>query len=123
MLLLSIYAPLASHGHQVERARYTLAMLQLTHELDLQIPTLLLGDFNGSAHPHRDYLSELSHSRLYCPLLLQLLGPGGAWVDVQDALTDGPLDWTYRNLNSAGKESASRIGSSLCWRTMLRRRW
>ena len=109
LLLLSVYAPLMAGGHQVERERYCLALLQLTHELDMQTPTLLLGDFNGSVQPHRDFLSTSSHSRPCCPLLVQLLGPGGAGVDVQAALHDGPLAWTYRHLDQSGKESASRI--------------
>ena len=51
----------------LERSRYTLAMLQFTHELDMQVPTLLLGDFNGSAHPHRHYLSGTSQSHPSSP--------------------------------------------------------
>ena len=76
MLLVSIYAPVAGPGYQVERSRYTLTMLQFAHALDTLIPTLLLDDFNGSAHPHRHHLSGTSHSRPSCPLLMQLLGPG-----------------------------------------------
>ena len=109
LLLLSIYAPVADRSQQVERDRFNLAMLQLTHELDLQIPTLLMGDFNGSANPSRDYKGVTGHRRPHCPLLPQLLGPGGAWLDVQATLCEAPLCWTYRNTDTTGVESASRI--------------
>ena len=55
LLLLSIYAPLQGHGQQVDRAQFTAAMLELIFGLDMQVPTLLLGDFNGSTCPPWDY--------------------------------------------------------------------
>ena len=120
VLLLSVYAPVAARGQQLERARYALAMAQLTPELDMQMPTLLLGDFNGSAFPHRDYLAGGAHARPACPLLVDLLGPGGAWVDVQATLTEGEMEWTFRNRDSEGHEAASRIDLILANQAALR---
>ena len=109
LLLLSVYAPLQTGHARVERRKFVDAFLQVTHHLDLQIPTLLLGDFNGSAIPGRDFLGETSLRRPACPVLEHLLGPGGAWVDVHAALLSEPLPWTFQSLDRAGKLSASRI--------------
>lgn len=49
LLLISLYAPLRTQP--LDRERFVLAMLELTHSLDMQIPTLLLGDFNGFLLP------------------------------------------------------------------------
>ena len=76
LLLLSIYAPLSTQV--TERTRFDSAFLELTHTLDMQIPTFLLGDFNGSICPSRDFRASSSQHRLPCPLLASLLGPGGA---------------------------------------------
>ena len=109
LLLLSIYAPLQIRQAQVDRQKFTDALAQVTHELDLQIPTLLLGDFNGSAVPGRDFRSDTALHRAACPLLEHLLGPGGAWVDVHAALLPEPLPWTFQVVHRDGALSASRI--------------
>ena len=51
ILLLSVYAPLQIRAQEVVREQFVSLMLELTHGLDLQIPTFLLGDFNGSVDP------------------------------------------------------------------------
>ena len=84
-------------------------MMELVHALDMQVPTLLVGDFNGSACPSRDFQSASGSRRAACPLLAQLLGPGAPWVDVQVALGSPPLSWTFQAVDSHGKVSASRI--------------
>ena len=66
-------------------------MREHLHALDMQIPTLLLGDFNGALFPERDFLSTSGSRRAVCPLLAHLLGPGGAWLDVHAILPDAPL--------------------------------
>ena len=43
-----------------------------------------------------------------CPLLAALVGPGAAWVDMHRALL-AEVSWTFRNVDSSGKLSASRI--------------
>ena len=97
LLLVSVYAPLQSQ--EVERRRFNAAFATFTHELDLQQPTLLLGDFNGSLG-----------SRDPCPLLAQLLGPGGAWVDLQAAHSTAPLEPTYHSAaTSRCRSGSSRI--------------
>ena len=83
-------------------------MLEVTHGLDMQVPTLLMGDYNGAVDPPQDFLSVSGHRREVCPLLARLLGPGGAWVDVHRALL-GEVPWTFRSLDSANTLSASRI--------------
>ena len=55
---------------------FTEALLEVTHSLDLQVPTLLLGDFNGSALPCRDFLGATSSHRAACPLLTHFAGTG-----------------------------------------------
>ena len=109
LLLLSIYAPLREHGQATLRARFDLAFLELLYCLDMQVPTLLLGDFNGSACPSRDFNSVSGARRPACPLLGQLLGPGGPLVDVHAALHQPPLSWTFRSVDRRGQLSASRI--------------
>ena len=46
LLLVSLYAPLSTQP--VDRTQFDAALLEFTHALDMQTPTLLLGDFNGS---------------------------------------------------------------------------
>ena len=108
LLLFSVYAPLQQRSHAVRREKFVASMLQLCSELDMQVPTLILGDFNGSVDPEVDFLGESSKRREACPLLQRLLGPGAAWVDVQRALSQ-EVTWTYRNTDAAGRLWASRI--------------
>ena len=109
LLLVSIYAPLQQLSSTVERLRFTNALLEVTHTLDMQVPTLLLGDFNGSVCPERDFRGASGRSRPACPLLAQLLGPGGAWIDVHVAMLPAPLPWTFQSVDSNDRLSASRI--------------
>jgi hypothetical protein len=81
----------------------------VTHTLDLQTPTLLMGDFNGSICPSRDNLGASGGSRPACALLTQLLGPGAAWVDVHATMLPAPLPWTFHNTDTRDRLSASRI--------------
>ena len=83
----------------MERARFVAAMLDVTHSLDMQVPTLLLGDFNGAVLPAHDCRG--THTRPPCPLLSQLLGPAGAWVDAHVALLPRPLPWTFQALGAS----------------------
>ena len=108
LLLLSVYAPLQVRDQQVARAQFTAMVLEVSHTLDMQMPTLLMGDFNGSMDPPSDFLSSSGHRRPPCPLLSQLLGPGGAWVDVHRALLK-EVPWTFRSVDKEGTLSASRI--------------
>ena len=108
LLLLSVYAPLQVRAQQVLRGQFAAMLLEVTHTLDMQIPTMLMGDFNGSADPIRDFLSDSGRRRQPCPLLAQLLGPGGAWVDVHRTLL-GEVPWTFQSTDREGTLSASRI--------------
>jgi exonuclease III len=109
LLLLSAYAPLQTKQQHVERTKFVAALQEVSHGLDLQVPTLLMGDFNGSAFPGRDFHGTTSARRAACPLLADLLGPGGAWVDVHAAMLPEPLPWTFQLLDRDGNLSASRI--------------
>ena len=73
LLLFSVYAPLQERQLATERARFVDAMLAVTHALDMQVPTLIMGDFNGALVPAQDCRG--THPRPPCPLLSQLLGP------------------------------------------------
>ena len=69
--LFTVYAPLQE---DVTRAAFTSAFLDVVAILDMQVPTLLMGDFNGTVAPNRDY----NHSdKMPCGLLSRLLGRGG----------------------------------------------
>ena len=107
-LMLSVHAALQVRAQQQVRQRFVSAVLEVAHGLDMQVPTLILGDFNGSADPSRDFLSDSGKRRTPCPLLVQLLGPGAPWVDVHVALISSPA-WTFQSLDSGNMLSASRI--------------
>ena len=107
LLLVSIYAPLQSQA--LERARFNTAFAAFTHELDLQRPTLLLGDFNGTLD-----------GRTPCNLLAQLLGPGGAWVDLHALHGTAPLEPTFHSAaTSRSRAGSSRIDLILASRSAL----
>ena len=108
VLFLSVYVPLQDRAHQIVRAQFVAALLTVCHGLDMQVPTLLMGDFNGSAEPPRDFLSDSGARREVCPLLAQLLGPGSPWVDVHRVLM-AEVPWTYRNVGADAQLAASRI--------------
>ena len=116
LLMLSVYAPLPGHAQQLQRSQFNSALLDLTCSLDLQQPTLLLGDFNGSILPDRDFPGG---RRSPCPLLSQLLGPSGAWTDLHAALVDPPLQPTYRSSDATGRSGSSRIDLILASRSAL----
>lgn len=107
LLVLSLYAPL--HTQATERACFDNAVLDLVHALDMQIPTFIVGDFNGSANPARDYGGQGSARYPVCQLLAHLLGPGAPWRDVVDTLGPHPLPMTFRNAHKSGDLMTSRI--------------
>lgn len=113
LVLLSVYAPLQVRAQAVAREQFVAMLLEVVHTLDLQIPTFLLGDFNGALDPACDFLSESGQRRPVCPLLAQLLGPGGPLVDVHRALLGEAVPWTFRSFDSTGTLSASRIDLAL----------
>ena len=117
LLLLSVYAPLQTRQQLVDRGKFEAALEEVSHQLDMQVPTLLLGDFKGSAVPGRDFQGETSARRPACPLLCHLLGPGGAWVDVHATLLSEPLPWTFQLLVGLG--SCQPAVSIWPWLTML----
>jgi len=89
--VFSVYAPL--HGNPILEM-FRMAFLEMVSSLDLQIPTLLMGDFNGTISPERDYSSGLGH---ISPLLARLLGPAGAFLDLQLVVSPGEYAPTFRH--------------------------
>jgi exonuclease III len=122
LLLVTVYAPLESQDRRAAQLQWNALMLERLHGLGMQVPTLLLGDFNRSMLPSRDFLSESGGRRAVCPLLAALLGPGGAWLDVHATLLRGPLPWTFQLTDTSEKLSASRLSTS-CWRFGLPWLW
>lgn len=120
ILLLSVYVPLQVKRCEVERARFVEAMIQVTTALDMQVPTLLLGDFNGSLYPSRDFRSESGQRRPACPLLVHLLGPGAPWVDVHVAMLE-VLPWTFQSESSEGQLAVAAL--IWCWQIMQLWHW
>ena len=51
LLLLSAYAPLQIRSQSVVWDQFVSLMLEMIHGLDMQTPTILFGDFNGSVDP------------------------------------------------------------------------
>ena len=71
--LFSVYAPLRQDPSQ---DAFVATFLDFVSGLDMQIPTLFLGDFNGTVCPDRDYSSGLAG---VSPLLTRLLDLVGPW--------------------------------------------
>ena len=83
----TVYAPLP---RDPARPAFNEVFLDFVASLDMQLPTLLLGDLNGTVEPSRDHSSGAGP---VCPLLSRLLGPGGPFIDLQVAVS--PVEWTY----------------------------
>ena len=81
LMLVSVYAPQQARELEAERLQFMALFLDFIHSLDRQSPLLLLGDFNGTICPTRDYFAG-GAGRTACPLLMRLLGPGGPLIDV-----------------------------------------
>ena len=76
--IFSVYAPLERDS---TCKTFHTTMMRLVSSLDMQVPTLLLGDFNGSADPKRDFHRGVG--RLISPLLTSLLHHLGPFLDLQ----------------------------------------
>ena len=94
--VFSVYAPLRENP---ARDAFDTAFGEMVAGLDLQAPTLLLGDFNGSVSPQRDYASGAGD---VCPLLTRLVGPAGPFLDLQ--LVVSPEEYAYTFRHSRGDE-------------------
>ena len=89
--IFSVYAPLQRDpGRDV----FTAAFLEMVACLDMQIPTLLLGDFNGTISPDRDFSTGEGQ---VCRLLTRLLGPGGPFLDLQMVVSPELFAYTFRS--------------------------
>ena len=79
--IYSVYAPLPWDPGRVS---FNNAFVDFMASLDMQIPTLLLGDFDGTMAPNRDHSSG---ARPGCALLSRLVGSGGPFTDLQMAVS------------------------------------
>ena len=110
--LFTVYAPLQQDE---TRGVFNAAFLEMVATLDMQVPTLLLGDFNGTVHPEQDYNSG---SGQVCPLLSRLLGPGGAFLDLQLVVSPQERAFTFHH-ERGGQMSLSRCDLALGNRAVL----
>ena len=89
--------------------------MELISSLDLQIPTLLLGDFNGSVYPDQDFSSGEGS---VCRLLTRLVGPGGPFLDLQLVVSPELRAYTFCTLRGSAL-SRSRCDLALGNRAVL----
>jgi hypothetical protein len=89
LLLFTVYAPLSD---DLEREVFNAEFIALVHSLDMHIPTIFMGDFNGSVAPHQDYDAG---GKLVCPLLAELLGPAAPLFDLQRTVSPEVKAWTF----------------------------
>ena len=90
--LFTVYAPL--ERDPVLEA-FVPEFISMVASLDLQIPTLFMGDFNGSIDPDQDF--NAGDRRPVSLLLTRLLGPGGPLLDAQLAVSPEDRDFTFRS--------------------------
>ena len=88
--LFTVYAPLQNDA---QRTAFNSEFMALIASLDMQIPTIFMGDFNGTVQPNRDYSSGAGP---VCPLLTRLLGPGGPLLDLQLVVSPAAFGFTFR---------------------------
>ena len=96
MRIFTVYAPL--RRYPALREAFDRDFLDLIFSLDLAVPTLVLGDFNGSVEPERD---TSAGEGPVCPLLARLLGPGAPLLDLQLAISPEARDWTFHGANGS----------------------
>ena len=101
--LFSIYAPLQ---RDTIRDEFNSAFPDMVFGLDMQVPTLIMGDFNGTIAPQRDY--QHTQNPVVCPLLARLLGPGGPFLDLLEVLSPEEHAWTFK-VTHGNLDYASRL--------------
>ena len=99
--VFSVYAPIWQLIMTPERKailnEFHDAFREFVATLDMRVPTLFCGDWNGTTEPEKDYSEKPKDHRVRrcCPLLSSLLGPGGPLVDVV-AIFPSARTWTFR---------------------------
>ena len=84
--IISIYAPVRGDK---SRDAFTNDLWDAVMEWDMGIPTLLLGDFNGTSP------ESPSQGHTASQLMTKLVGPGGPFIDIHHHLAPGLVTWTY----------------------------
>ena len=80
--------------------------MEMVATLDMQVPTIIMGDFNESVCPTRDYSKG---DGFVCSMLARLLGPGGPLFVLQMAVSPNEFAPTFRSLREH-QETWSRCG-------------
>jgi hypothetical protein len=116
VLLLTVYAPLQVRAQLVAREQFVGMMLEVVHGLDMQTPTLLMGDFNGSADPARDFLSSSGARGQFAHC------SGNCWVRGHRGLMCTEPCWTRcpgPSRTWMGRAGSQHPALIWCWQTML----
>ena len=114
--VLTVYAPVSAPSFEAvsEKQWFSDCFLEFFSVLDMNIPTIVCGDWNGTVHPDRDYEpGGLEQHRQCCPLLSRLVGPGGPLIDTLDLF---PSEWDFTFWGGRG---CSRCDSMLANRAAL----
>ena len=93
--VVSVYAPVASSSLEAlsESSWFCDTFLDFVTVLDMNVPTILCGDWNGTVHPDKDFeTGGLAKHRQCSDLLSRLLGPGGPFLDTMDLF---PSEWDF----------------------------
>lgn len=118
--VFTVYAPIwqliMTADRKEELEEFHENFREFVASLDMSIPTLFCGDWNGTIEPDRDYSEQPADHRVRrcCPLLSYLLGPGGPLVDVVSIFPEART-WTFR-----GGKSWSRPDTVLVSRSAVR---
>ena len=76
------------------REVFTTTFMEMVATLDMQVPTIIMDDFNGSVCPTRDYSKG---DGIVCSMLARLLGPGGPLLGLQMAVSPNEFAPTFRS--------------------------
>ena len=91
----SVYAPLQRDPC---REVFTTAFLEMVASFDMQVPRLLMGDFNGTDSPEGDFSTPEEERHVWF-MLSRLLGPGGAFLDLQLVVSPSNFAFIFRASN------------------------
>lgn len=107
LIIVNVYSPAFSTTphEKAESLWFCNEFISFVSALDLNIPTILCGDWNGSQNPKRDYEGP-AKNRLPDPLLVSLTGPGGHFTDLFDIF---PESWTFTYWGGRGNSKCDSI--------------
>ena len=108
--IFSVYAPVQqpNRASAEERQWFCETFGCWVTSIDMGIPTIFVGDWNGSAEPETDYEGR---GQPCCPLLARLLGLGGPLVDLAHFFPSLNV-WTFRNNHGSSRIDAALVSHS-----------